>query len=153
MNIELSKNQLKYLIKLVYLGNWVVNSKNEPEAIDENYERVASLIYSYGEKAGLKKYVAYGKHSRTWTETDYLQMKSDAAKLLNEYNDNNFWSHLIDNFALRDFHNKYSAKKIRKMSNQERFEKFYKFIDQYTDETNDHGIERFSIIKQIPEES
>ena len=152
MQIELSKQQLKLLIELVHLGNWVVNSNNEPEAIDEKYEELANLIYAHGHKAGLKKHVTYSKYSKTYIGTDYLHMKSAAAKLLDEYNNRNFWSYLIDNFALRDFHNKYSAEKIRQMSSQERIEKIYKFIDRYTDETNNHGINHFRIIKQIPHE-
>ena len=32
-------------------------------------------------------------------------------------------------------------------------EKAYELIDKYKEETNDHGIDRFEIIKQIPRET
>lgn len=152
MNIEISKKQFKYLVELVHIGNWVINSNNEPEYLDEKYEEVAKLIYSHGPKANLEKYVTYSKHSQAWLPTDYLYMKSRASKLIEEYDDHNFWSQLAHNFALRDFHNNYSTEKIQKMSSKERFAKVYDLIDEYTNETNDHGIERFAIIKSIPQE-
>lgn len=152
MNIKLSKKQFKFLLKLVHIGNWVVNSNREPEIIDEKYEEVANIIYSYGQEAGLEKYVAYSKHSQAWVGTNYLYMESDAAKMLEEYNDHNFWDQLIDHFAMKDFHKKYGEEKIKEMSSQERFEKFYEFADKYRDEIDDHGIDRFEIIKLIPKE-
>ena len=152
MNIELSKKQFKFLLELVHLGNWVVNSNREPEVIDEKYKEVAKIIYSYGQEAGLDKYVVYSKHSRAWIATNYLHLESDASKMLEEYNDRNFRNQLIEHFALKDFHKKYSKGKIKKMSSEERFEKFYKFADKYIDEINDHGIDHFEIIKLIPKE-
>lgn len=152
MNIELSKKQFKFLLELVHLGNWVVNSNRDPDVIDENYEEIENVIYSYAKEAGLKKYVEYSENSQTWVGSDYLFMNSDAARLAQEYNEHNFWEDLIDNLALKDFHNKYSEEKIQKMSTQKRFEKFYKIADLYRDEINNHGIDRLEIVKRIPEE-
>lgn len=152
MNIELSKKQFKFLLELAYLGNWIVNSGNEPDVIDENYEEVANLIYSYGPKADLGKYVAFSKHSNAWVPTNYLCMESDAAKLLEEYNDRNFWSHFSEHLALKDFYNKYDEEKIRKMSSGERFEKVYDLMEKYKNETYDHNFDRFQIIRRIPDE-
>jgi len=44
MKIELTKEQYKNLIKLVYLGNWIVNSIRSGEEDDkriEKYENIA----------------------------------------------------------------------------------------------------------------
>lgn len=152
MNIELSKKQFKFLLELVHLGNWVVNSNREPDVIDENYEEIENIIYSYAKEAGFKKYVGYSEHSQTWVGSNYLFMDSDAAKLLQEYNEHNFWEDLIDNLAMKDFHDKYSEEKIQKMSTEKRFEKFYKIADLYRDEIDNHGIDRLEIVKRIPEE-
>lgn len=152
MKIEISKRQFKFLLELVYVGNWVANSDNPPDAIDEKYEEITKIIYSYGKEAGLEKYVAYSKHSRAWGGTNYLGFESNTAKLLKEYDERVFWNHLAEEFALRDFHRKYNKEKIKKMSSGERMEKAYEFIDKYKEETDDHGINRFEIIKQIPKE-
>lgn len=151
MNIEISKKQFKYLLELVHIGNWVVNSNNDSEYPDEKHEEVAKLIYSHGPEANLEKYVTYSKYSKDWVPTNYLYRESEASKLIEEYDDHNFWSELSRHFALRDFYHKYSTEKIKKMSSEERFTKVYDLIDEYTDETDNHGIERFTIIKSIPQ--
>lgn len=152
MKIEISKRQFKFLLELVHMGNWVANSDNPPDVIDEKYEDITKIIYSYGQEAGLEKYVAYSKYSQAWTGTNYLFLESNAAKLLEEYNERTFWNRLAEELALRDFHRKYSEEEIKKMPSNERMEKVLELIDRYKEETYDRDINRFEIIKQIPRE-
>ena len=46
MKIELTEQQYRYLLDLVYIGNWVINSTRENDRIRE-YDQVESLIFSY----------------------------------------------------------------------------------------------------------
>ena len=46
MNIELTDRQFRYLLDLVYIGNWVINSTREDDRIKE-YDQVESLIFSH----------------------------------------------------------------------------------------------------------
>ena len=46
MNIELTPRQFRYLLDLVYIGNWVLNSTREEDRIKE-YDQVESQIFSY----------------------------------------------------------------------------------------------------------
>ena len=46
MKIELTEQQFRYLLDLVYIGNWVINSTRENDRIKE-YDRVESLIFSH----------------------------------------------------------------------------------------------------------
>ena len=43
MKIELTEQQYRYLLDLVYIGNWVLNSTREEDRIKE-YDQVESLI-------------------------------------------------------------------------------------------------------------
>ena len=45
MKIELTERQYRYLLDLVYIGNWVLNSTREDDRIQE-YDQVESLIFS-----------------------------------------------------------------------------------------------------------
>ena len=51
-NIELDRQSFRYLLDLVYVGNWVLNSMRGNDRIEE-YDRVESLIYSLCEKFGM----------------------------------------------------------------------------------------------------
>ena len=44
MNIELTQQQFRYLLDLVYIGNWVINSTREDDRIKE-YDQVESLVF------------------------------------------------------------------------------------------------------------
>ena len=46
MKIELTEQQFRYLLDLVYIGNWVINSNRENDRIQE-YDQVESLIFSH----------------------------------------------------------------------------------------------------------
>ena len=46
MKIELTPQQYRYLLDLVYIGNWVINSTRENDRIRE-YDQVESLIFSH----------------------------------------------------------------------------------------------------------
>ena len=46
MKIELTEQQYRYLLDLVYIGNWVLNSTREDDRIKE-YDKVESLIFSH----------------------------------------------------------------------------------------------------------
>ena len=46
MKIELTQQQYRYLLDLVYIGNWVINSTRENDRIRE-YDQVESLIFSH----------------------------------------------------------------------------------------------------------
>ena len=46
MKIELTEQQFRYLLDLVYIGNWVVNSTREDDRIKE-YDDVESTVFSH----------------------------------------------------------------------------------------------------------
>ena len=52
MNLELSEKQYRYLLDLVYIGNWVMNSTRENDRIRE-YDEVESLIFSHCAQHGM----------------------------------------------------------------------------------------------------
>ena len=47
MKIELSEQQFRYLLDLVYIGNWVINSTREDDDRIKEYDGVESLIFSH----------------------------------------------------------------------------------------------------------
>ena len=56
MKIELTERQYRYLLDLVYIGNWVLNSTREDDRIKE-YDQVESLIFSHCLRHGMGKLV------------------------------------------------------------------------------------------------
>ena len=52
MLMELTTKQLRRLLDLVYIGNWILNSTRESDRIQE-YDDVESLVFAQCERAGM----------------------------------------------------------------------------------------------------
>ena len=149
--IELTKDQLLALLKAVYLGNWMANahrdgSQEYPHR--EDYEAIEDYIFSYAKQFGFDKYVddEDAAEGRFYPTRDFEE-RTDVAELHDEYDEESFWDELIDRLGERDFHRHYSQDEIKKMNRDERFARLNEFIDKWTDEINENGIERMEIKK------
>ena len=85
MKIELTEQQYRYLLDLVYIGNWVLNSTREEDRIKE-YDQVESLIFSHcirhrmsklvelyqGDLIPSRAFMRPSKTMRTWSSTKSL---------------------------------------------------------------------------------
>ena len=98
MNIELTEQQYRYLLDLVYVGNWVMNSARENDRIRE-YDQVESLIFSHAPAHGMKKLVELldGEiiPSRAFADGGIHEAIAD-------YEDVAFYEILAEEMALRD---------------------------------------------------
>lgn len=147
MQIKLTKEQYKNLVKLVYLGNWMINAIRLEDEKIKKYDNVEQYIFSFAKDAGLEKYIEFDKKFNQFFPTREFEEGSDIEQYREEYEDEIFWDELIDRLARRDFIKKYGFKAVRKMDFRKRIEKEHPFIKKYTKEINKHGIERLEIKK------
>ena len=152
MQLDLTKKQLKTLLELVYLGNWMVNahrtgSKQDPTM--QEHDDMAKFIYSKAGEADLKKYVQYDDGMKKWFPTQYLELDSDAAKFHIEYNDNDFWDSLIDRLGARDLSKLYELVELQDMSLFERMNEQGKCNEKYEIEFEKNGIDRLIIDETV----
>ena len=98
MNIELTEQQYRYLLDLVYIGNRVLNSVRENDRIQE-YDQVESLIFSHAPAHGMRKLVERldGQiiPSRAFADGGIHEAIAD-------YEDVAFYEILAEEMALRD---------------------------------------------------
>lgn len=137
------------MLKLVYLGNWLANAQRDGSLENpqkEEYEKLEDYIFSFAKQFGLDEWVddenaAEGK----FFPTREFEEGTDVQELIEEYDEKTFWDELIDRLGDRDFYWQYSKNEIFKMTQKERFDKLYEFIDKWADEINENGIERLGI--------
>jgi len=151
--IELSKEQFKTLLKVVYLGNWLANANRNGNPGDpylEEYRTIENYIFSFAKQFGLGEYVDEEEAaSGNFYPTRIFEEEPDIQKIIKEYDEETFWDELIDHLGDRDFFRHYSEDEIQKMSQNERLKKLYKFIDKWADEIDKYGIERLKIEKKL----
>lgn len=145
-NIEFTKQQFLTLLKIIYLGDWMVNSHRTGHGNDpmmEDYEEIMDYVFSLAPKFGFSKNIEHE------LEFDDSGKMTEINKLQEEYNEETFWEELCERLGERDFHEKYSPNEILKMDRDERYDKLYECIEVYEDEAENFGIERIKILKTI----
>lgn len=148
IKIELTKEQYESLIKLVYLGNWMINAIRSGAPGDERvkkYDDIEQYIYFFAEEIGLEKYVEFDKESNQFFPTKEFEESADIEQYREEYDDATFWEELIHRLARRDFIKEYGEDVIRKMDWKERMEKEDPFIEKCEKEFEENGIENLEL--------
>jgi hypothetical protein len=142
MNIELTKEQLETLVKLVYLGNWMANSWRT-EDVKEEFDEIESLVLAEGAKNGLEDYVEFDEEDRKAFPSAELEEKM--GEMIDFYNDNTFWDQLIYRMADRDYARKYGEDALDDLTSEKGMEREKPLIEKYEKEFNEHGLDRLEV--------
>jgi len=146
IKIGFTKEQFEILLKLIHLGEWMVNANRTgalEDPIKKEYEAITHYIFSFAKQFGFDKYVDDEDAEKgRFYPTREFEEETDIQGLREEYDEETFWAEITERLGDRDFFRNYSKKEIRKMSREERFKKLYEFIDKWGEEINEYGIER-----------
>lgn len=133
MNIELTEQQFRYLLDLVYIGNWVMNSTRESDRIKE-YDQVESLIFSHCLRHKMPKLVEFYQGelipSRAFAD-------GGIHEVIENYEDVAFYEILAEEMALRDLDGEPLTR--------ENYAHLLERIDRYLLEFDQHGTENISV--------
>ena len=133
MKIELTEQQYRYLLDLVYIGNWVMNSAREDDRIKE-YDAVESLIFSHCPAHGMRKLA-----ERLDGEIIPSRAFADGGihEAIADYEDVIFYEILAEELALRDMDGEPMTR--------ESYAQLMDRIDAYLDEFDEHGTDHISV--------
>ena len=143
MEISLTKDQYENLIKLVFLGDWLVNSFRTDRISD--FDELENHIYSHAQAFGLEKYVLYDEGAKEYFPTDAFEQS--VVDYIEEYDEDNFWDELVHSLGQRDFVRHYGRAAIQKMKFEEMLEKEAPFVQKYADEFEKNGLRDLGLVK------
>jgi hypothetical protein len=143
MEISLTQDQYENLIKLVFLGSWLVNSFRTDRITD--FDELENHIYSYAKDSGLQRCVAYDEATKEYTPSDALE--ESVASYIEEYDEDSFWDELVRSLGQRDFIRQYGQAAIQKMKFEEMLEKEDPFIQKYAQEFEKNGLQHLGLIE------
>ena len=133
MKIELTEQQYRYLLDLVYIGNWVLNSTRGDDRIKE-YDQVESLVFSHCLKHKMSKLVELYQGelipSRAFAD-------GGIHEVIENYEDIMFYEILAEEMALRDLNGEPLTK--------ENYAALLERIDTYLSEFNQNGTNNISV--------
>jgi len=141
MQVELTKEQLADLVKVVYMGNWMINGVHLQSERVKKFDEIEQLIYAQAAKNGLEDYVEFDSSCGEYFPRTEFEESAEMEGYKKGYDEETFWEGLVDKMANRDFIAKFGEEAIKKMDQHERFEKLYEFINKYEDYFESRGID------------
>ena len=142
MNIQLTKEQLASLVKLVYLGNRMANDWRTDDVIEE-YDEVESLVLDAAQKHGLGDYADFDEETKKAIPSGELEEKM--TETVDFYNDNSFWDQLIYRMADREYIRKFGEEALEDLYTEKGMERERPLIEKYEKEFNENGLDRVEI--------
>ena len=133
MKIELTEQQYRYLLDLVYIGNWVLNSTRGDDRI-RDYDMVESLVFSHCLEQGMTKLIEL-------YEGEIIPSRAFAEGGIHEailaYEDIAFFEILAEELALRDLD--------ADRATEENYDEVVARMEQYMGEFEAHGTDHISV--------
>jgi hypothetical protein len=144
MDIKVTKEQYEKLLRLAYLGNWMVNAYRTNDFIEE-YHTEAERIYAYAPSFGLKELIDFDEaEGRTFPSA---KLEEELEEFVEDYEDWAFWDLLILKLAERDLVREYGEAAVDQMTDEELEAKRAPYSKKYEKEIEANGIQNLDIYK------
>ena len=133
MELELTRKQLRRLLDLVYIGNWILNSTRGEDRF-KDYDEVESLLFAKAAQEGMptlaETYRGEVIPSRAFAE-------GGIHEAILEYENNVFFEILAEDLARRDMDDV--------PIDESNYDELAQRIDAYIDEFEAHGTDNITV--------
>jgi len=133
MELELTRKQLRRLLDLVYIGNWILNSTRWEDRF-KDYDEVESLLFARAAQEGMpslsETYQGEVIPSRAFAE-------GGIHEAIMEYENNVFFEILAEDLARRDMDDV--------PIDETNYDELAQRIDAYIDEFEAHGTDNITV--------
>lgn len=149
MKVEFSKEQYETLLKLTYLGNWMINANRVPDEWVGKYLDLESYLFSKAKEFGLEELVDEKDGMAAPSKT--MDEDAEISEYRVEYDEEVFWAELCDTLALRDILTMVDQKDFEEMDPLERVHLIGEYAADYAETFEDKGIESIQVKGFDPE--
>ncbi len=151
MKLDLSKDELKRLIDLLSISDWIICAQDVDSDEDEDkkpYLKLLQKIYGEAYRNGLKDCVEKSEDSDEFFFNDDFKEESLTHQFIDEYEDACFWDNLIEKLAERDYIKETKHKEIDEVGEDDegesyrmkRFARITELEQQYNEEFEKNGL-------------
>ena len=142
MDIPLTKEQYSDLIKIVYLGEWIVNSYRVEED-DMKFTEIEKYIYSFAKEAGLDNVLEHNEELNEFLPT--AAFEEENISLTEEYDYEAFWEILIEELAKKDLIQNFSETELVEMDGVKKIMELEKYRERYENEFEKNGVTNLTL--------
>ncbi|MDD8025499.1 MAG: hypothetical protein PHI34_03215 [Acidobacteriota bacterium] len=144
MDIKLTRAQYETLMRLAYLGNWVVNGFRDKDK-DPDTDALENYIYAKARDFGLGDRIVYDEEVDAHFPTE--NQESEWLADLDDYKNDLFWDELMYRLADRDLVARFGEANVDAMPLEERKRMEDELADQYYKEFEKSGLDRLQLVR------
>jgi hypothetical protein len=144
MDIKLSRAQYETLMRLVYLGNWVVNGFRDKDK-DADADALENFVYAKARDFGLGDRIVYDEDADAHFPAE--SQESEWLADLDDYKNDLFWDELMYRLADRDLVVRFGEDNVEAMPSEERTRMEDELADQYYKEFEKTGLDRLQLVR------
>lgn len=139
MNVPLTPEQLKKLIELAYLGEWMINAHHDNDFQDDAADDVLQKLMSLAEMPEVEQDIETQQYYLTadWADRLYDQYILD-------YDDHVFWDELTERLAQRDLARQRRVP-MEQINREDDLLALRPLEERYRRDWDQHGIERLEL--------
>lgn len=141
IEVPFSRESFERLLKLVYLGNVVVNGLFKKRITE--YDALESYLFSLAREVGLGRFVRDTQHGSA-PSVEFTNLP-DMKRYKREYHEEIFWDELARRMADRDLRTQRGGAQVAQSSDRWYEEAVAIFKEMYEEEFDTHGIKRLVI--------
>lgn len=139
VKIEMTKEQYRTLIEMVFLGSWMVNSTKME--LDEKVEDVRELVLSKYQEAGLQDRISYQEQIDVHDlDVDYESQLLDT--YVEEYDEFSFWDKLVEKLVEKEMTELYGP--LEGQMTEEQMERRLSIEEEIGRKLEESGVTRLS---------
>ncbi|CAM3846920.1 hypothetical protein ALPO108162_08920 [Alicyclobacillus pomorum] len=141
MKIELTNEQYRRLLALLFLGEWVANGPTPYEDRRKDLQEVVDYIFSFAREFDAEDWVEYCEDCGAYHPSQ--AMEEALLPILDEYDEDVFWDVLSHHLAYRDV--MVTAGPTKEMSKEMEM-RLWRRKEQYDQEFQKHGLEHVRLV-------
>ena len=146
-NIKLTPQQYEDLLKVVYLGNYLVNNYRPDQPVDR-FDALESYLFSLAKEFGLDRAMDMDEETGEAYPSEEFSQAEDINLYLDDFIENTFWDELINRLTSRDLFRKYGRQIMESMPWEELKKKEEPVFRRYTEEIETYGMENLEIVNR-----
>jgi hypothetical protein len=146
MQIELSEAECRTLLGVLEIADWVLFAHHSDRPNDrEEYHEFEQKIFAYADAFGFGDLIEYVEEHGEYFPTTKYEENSPVQSFIDEFENDSFWTELVDRLAIRDMVRELGQEKVQAMDVRERLARRLGYEERYDKEFREHGLERLAI--------
>ncbi|MDI6739610.1 MAG: hypothetical protein QME74_04520 [Candidatus Edwardsbacteria bacterium] len=141
MKINLTKDQFRDLLALVYLGEWLVNTY-EKDKRRFVLEKTQQRLYGLASDNGCGDWIAHDPREKRLVPT--AAMDKALSPFIDLYDENVFWDQLAERLAERDLIRDRGHDAVHEMDDAAYDAALRPYLDRWWDKIDRHGLDRLT---------